>query len=62
MLHVQTILVTNVNQPRKSAKTLNVPTLTRIPAAITHPIKLALIIPVGEMKVDSGIEMSLPTK
>ena len=51
-----------MNQPKKSAKTLKVPMLTRIPAAVRHPTRLAVIIPVGDKTVDSGIEISLPTK
>ena len=51
-----------VNQPKKSAKTLKVPMQTRIPAAVKHPTRLAVIIPVGDKTVDSGIEISLPIK
>ena len=46
----------------KSAKTLKVPTHTRIPADARHPSKLAVIIPDGDITVDNGMEMSLPTK
>ena len=51
-----------MNQPKKSAKTSKVPMQTRIPADVRHPSKLAVIIPVGDITVDNGMEMSLPTR